>query len=207
MKKFLERRSQEKTPLPRLEFFLLLSPLDRASSVLTCRTICSVAELRGPAVWVFSTGGFHRLFATKPISSETSKAERRSIGDHGSIWDSWPIAFSGYPRGPRVACETGCPKHTAPNLPAETRSRTKVSREPTGHRQRRSPGMERTRSETLKLFVVSDIGRRSLLLSSTRSTQLWRSFWPRSVAPSLASCPWPATPHKTLGTGQASLRR
>jgi Bacterial-like globin len=28
-------------------------------------------------------------------------------GNHGSIWDSWPIAFSGYPRGPRVGCETG----------------------------------------------------------------------------------------------------
>ena len=33
------------------------------------------------------------------------------------------------------------------------------------------PGMERTRSETLKLFVVSDVGRRSTLPSSTRSTQ------------------------------------
>jgi hypothetical protein len=33
----------------------------------------SVAELRGPAVWIFSTCDFHRLFATKPVSSETSK--------------------------------------------------------------------------------------------------------------------------------------
>ncbi len=49
------------------------------------------------------------------------------------------MAFSGYPRGPRVGCETRCPKHAAPNLPAETRSRTRVSREPHGHRQRRSP--------------------------------------------------------------------
>jgi len=52
--------------------------------------------------------------------------------DHSSIWDSWPMAFSGYPRGPRVGCETRCPKHAAPNLPAETRSRTRVSREPHG---------------------------------------------------------------------------
>src|SRR6516162_1910113 len=50
------------------------------------------------------------------------------------------LEISGYPRGPRVACETTCPKHTAPNKPAETLSRTKVSREPDGHRQRRSPG-------------------------------------------------------------------
>ena len=43
--------------------------------------------------------------------------------------------------------------------------------------------MERTRSETLKRFVVSDVGRRSLLLSSTRSTRWWQSSWPRSAAP------------------------
>src|SRR5262249_57337148 len=64
----------------------------------------------------------------------------RSTGDHGSIRDSWPIAISGYPRGPRVGSETTCPRHTAPNLPAETRSRTRVSREPDGHRLRRFPG-------------------------------------------------------------------
>jgi len=91
-----------------------------------------------PVVWVFTVSGFHRFFTTKPFSSETSKAERRSSGDHSSIRDSWPIAFSGYPRGPRVGCETRCPKHAAPNLPAETRSRTRVSREPHGYRQRRS---------------------------------------------------------------------
>jgi hypothetical protein len=102
--------------------------------------MCSVAAQCGRAVWVFSTSGFHRFLATKPVSSETSKAERRSSGVHSSIWDSWPIAFSGYPRGPRVGCETTCPRHTAPNLPAETRSRTRVSREPDSHRQRRSPG-------------------------------------------------------------------
>jgi hypothetical protein len=83
--------------------------------MLTARASCSVAGYFGPAIWVFSTSGFHRFFATKPIGSETSKAERGQIGDHGSIRDSWPIAFSGYPRGPRVACETGCPKHAEPN--------------------------------------------------------------------------------------------
>src|SRR5215472_5640744 len=71
------------------------------------------------------------------FSSETSKAERCSTGDHGSIWDSWPIAFSGYPRGPRVRSETRCPRHAAPNISAETRSRTRVSRELDGYRWRR----------------------------------------------------------------------
>ena len=41
------------------------------------------------------------------------------------------MALSGYPRGPRVGSETTCPRHTAPNYPAETRSRTRASREPT----------------------------------------------------------------------------
>jgi len=102
--------------------------------------MCSVAGPFGPTIWGSSLSDFHRLFATKPVCSETSKAEPRSSGDHSSIRDSWPIAFSGYPRGPRVGCETRCPKHAAPNLSAETRSRTRVSREPDGHRQRRSPG-------------------------------------------------------------------
>ena len=100
--------------------------------------MCSVAGPFGPTIWGSSLSDFHRLFATKPVCSETSKAEPRSSGDHSSIRDSWPIAFSGYPRGPRVGCETRCPKHTKPNLSAETLSRTRVSREPHGHRQRRS---------------------------------------------------------------------
>src|SRR5467141_4120911 len=134
--KFYKGRSQEKTRLLRLEFFLLRSPLDRARSVLTYRAMCSVVGQCDPVVWVFATSGFHRFFATKPVNSETNKQNGGQFGDHSSIWDSWPIAFSGCPRGPRVGCETGCPRHAAPNLSAETRSRTRVSREPDGHRQR-----------------------------------------------------------------------
>jgi hypothetical protein len=51
----------------------------------------------------FPTSGFHRFSSTKPIPSETNKAEPRSNGDHSSIRDFSPIALiSGYPRGPRV---------------------------------------------------------------------------------------------------------
>jgi hypothetical protein len=48
--------------------------------------MCSVAGQYDPVILVFSTGAgdFHRLFATKPVSSETSKAEWRSNGDHSS---------------------------------------------------------------------------------------------------------------------------
>ena len=167
---FYKGGSQEKTHLLWPEFFLLPSPRDRAQSVLACRTMDSACGHCGPAVWVSSLSGFHRLFATKPVSSETSKAERWSDANHGSIGDSWPIAFSGCPRGPRVDCETACSRYAVPSHPAETRSRTRVSREPDRPPPEKIPGMERTRSETLKLFVVSDIGRRSTLLSSTRST-------------------------------------
>src|SRR6202043_597602 len=76
---------------------------------------------------------------TTPLVPDADK-QRGCSANHGSIGDSWPIAFSGCPRGPRVGCETRCPKHTAPNLSAETRSRTRVSREPDGPHQRRSPG-------------------------------------------------------------------
>jgi hypothetical protein len=44
--------------------------------VLNFRAMRSVAGYFGPAIWVFSTSGFHRFFATKPVGSETSKAER-----------------------------------------------------------------------------------------------------------------------------------
>src|SRR5712664_4557467 len=76
--KFYKGRSQEETHLLRLEFFLLRSPLDRARSVLTYRAMCSVAGHSDPVDWVFSTSGFHRFLATKPVSSETNKAERWS---------------------------------------------------------------------------------------------------------------------------------
>ena len=68
----------------------------------------------------------------------------------------------------RLALELGCLEN--PTAPPE-----------------KIPRMERTRSETLKLFVVSDVGRRSLLLSSIRSTQWWQSSLPRSDVPSPVS--------------------
>src|ERR1700681_588310 len=86
-----------------------------------------------PAVFIASSR--RSLSVPKPAKQNVVK-----FGDHSSIWDSWPIAFSGHPRGSRVVCETDCPRHAAPNFSAETRSRTQVSREPDGHRQRRSPG-------------------------------------------------------------------
>ena len=106
--KFYKGGSQEKTLLLWPEFFLLPSPLDRARSVLNCRAMDSGAGHGGPAVWIFSTSGFHRVVRDEAYSFRNQQAIRWSGGDHSSIWDSWPIAFSGCPRGPRVGCETKC---------------------------------------------------------------------------------------------------
>jgi hypothetical protein len=69
----------EQVQVLRLDLFLLIGPLDRARSVLTDRAICSIAGHSTPVVWVFSTSGFHRFFATKPVSSETNEGERGQI--------------------------------------------------------------------------------------------------------------------------------
>jgi len=97
--KFYKGGSQEKTLLPRPEFFLLPSPRERAR-VRTCRAMGSVCRAQGPSDLGFFYQRFSLPFATKPISSETRKAEWWSGANHGSIGDSWPIAFSGCPRGP-----------------------------------------------------------------------------------------------------------
>jgi hypothetical protein len=137
--KFYKGGSQEKTLLLRPEFFLLPSPRDGAR-VLTCRAMVSVCRAQGPSDLGFFYQRFSSPIATKPISSETRKAERWSGANHGSIGDSWPIAFSGCPRGPRVGCETKRPRHIVPNLSAETRSRTRVSRrEPTATTEKNFP--------------------------------------------------------------------
>src|SRR5580658_1001040 len=49
-----------------------------------------------PAVFIASWQ--RSLSVPKPTKQNVVK-----FGDHSSIGDSWPIAFSGYPRGPRVA--------------------------------------------------------------------------------------------------------
>ena len=115
---------------------MLRSPLDQAKSVLTYRATCSVAGQCNRGLG-FLYQRFSSLLGDEACQFRNQQSRTVvKFGDHSSIWDSWPIAFLGYPREPRVGWETGCPKHAAPNLPAETRSRTRVSREPQRHRQR-----------------------------------------------------------------------
>ena len=146
---------------------------DRPHRVLGCWTTVRRLGFPLPAVFI-------ACFATKPVSSETSKAERRSSGVHSSIWDSWPIAFSGHPRGPRVLGETGCRSTQRLTSPLRLALEPECLENPTAT-ARGIPRMERIRSEPLKLFVVSDDWRRSALLSSTRSEQSWQSSAPGSA--------------------------
>src|SRR5580658_1507229 len=108
------------------------------------------------------------------------------------------MTFSGYPRGPRVAFETGC--RSTQRLTSQLR----LALEPERFENPTATAKEKSQDgadsiETLKLFVVSDVGRRSTLLSSRRSVQSWQFFWLRSGAPFLVSCLWPAKLHRTLG--------
>src|ERR1700756_4633925 len=73
IKMFYRGGSQEKTPLPSLEFLLLPAPCIGTGSVLTGRSVPGIAEHLGPVLSIFSPSGFHRLFATKPVRSETHK--------------------------------------------------------------------------------------------------------------------------------------
>jgi len=155
-------------------------------------------------LWPNDVGFFSQRFSS-PIRNEADlfrnqQSRTWSFGvNHGSIRDSWPIAFSGYPRGPRVGCEARCRStqrltnqlrlalepECLENLPATARE---------------DPRDGGTRSETLKLFVVSDVGRRSSLLSSIRSERSWQSFSPGSAGPSPAGCPWSTKLCRTLET-------
>jgi hypothetical protein len=77
---------------------------------------------------------------------------------------------------------------------------------PTDHRPENFQGRGRTR-ETLKLFAVSDVGRRTRLLSSKRSKRSRRFCAPASAVPSPAGCPWPPALRRIPGTAPPWWRR
>src|SRR5215467_5708667 len=62
---FYKGRSQEKNLSLGRKFSCFPAHLIEQDLFLTGRTMCSVVGHSGPAVWVFSTSGFHRLSATK----------------------------------------------------------------------------------------------------------------------------------------------
>jgi hypothetical protein len=66
--------------------FLASQPMELSRICFDRPPIGSVCRALLSAVWVFSLSGFHCLFATKPGSSETSKAQRRGLL---RLWDGW----------------------------------------------------------------------------------------------------------------------
>jgi len=113
--KLYKGRSQEKTLLRRLEFFVLRSPVDEAGSVLVRRTMGSVCRTQRPAVWVSLSAVFINCSRRSLSVPKQAKQNGGQVGDHGSIGDSWPMAFSGCPRGPRVRWETAGPRCVVPS--------------------------------------------------------------------------------------------
>ena len=199
--KFYKRKSQEKhftarrivSDFPALlnerEWFWLSAPWTRF-----------VAQPR-TTVWIFSPRGFHRVVATTPVCSETDKRNGCQVPTMVLSEARGLSLFRVIREGLGSAVRLGAPRHAAPNFTVETHSRTRVSQEPDRPPLGKFPAMERTPG-TLKLFVISDVGRRTTLLSSRRSTRSLQFCAPASVAPSPAGCPWPPEPRKIPATAQ-----
>jgi len=119
------------------------------------------------SVWGFRFSGWHRFSQRSlsvPNTPKKKQQKRRSSGDHSSIGDSWPRAFLVSERAFfRVGVRLGARSTQRLTYQLRLRSRTEcieTSRPP----PERLPRIERYRYETLKLFVVSDVGRRSTIL-------------------------------------------
>src|SRR5712691_8834429 len=87
-----------------------------------------------------------------------------------------------------------------PNECMDTLPRTRASPEPMGHHRGVKPGRPPEFCATLKLLVASVVRRRNVPPSSKVSKQWPRSFVLKSDAPSRASCPSRATPHRSRVT-------
>src|ERR1700692_1355756 len=112
------------------------------------------------------------------------------------------MAFLGCARRHRIDPETGVliPAPGTPNECMDTLPRTRASPEPMGHYRGTKPGRPPEFCATLKLLVASLVRLRNVPPSSTVSKRWPRSFGLRSDAPSRASFPWPATPHRNRVT-------
>src|SRR6266853_6856415 len=61
-----------------------------------------------PSGWGFLYQRFSSLLRDEACQFRNQQSRMVvKFGDHGSIRDSWPMAFSGYPRGPRVVVRLG----------------------------------------------------------------------------------------------------
>ena len=167
--KFYKRKSQEKHFALRRKFSDFPAPVNERGWFWSSAPSARFVAESSAAVWTFSVSGFHRVVATKPIRSETNKqtgcqvptmvlSEARGLSLFRVIREGLGSAVRLGARGTqrltyqwRLALE-----------PERLRSRT-------DHRPEKFQGDGTDCRETLKLFVVSDVGRRTKLLSSKRS--------------------------------------
>src|ERR1700684_1010845 len=163
------KRTQEKNTSPVAGFFLGFQPTPFEQDCSGVPFRISGRWFIQPALLVFSASGFHRFCATKPVRSETTSSSGCQVPTMVLLGTRGP-AFSGCPRGTRVAWETERARGTQ-SLTNQLRLALEPEclRNPTDHRRKKfQDGTDAP--ETFKLFVVSDVGRRSALLSSRRAT-------------------------------------
>ena len=103
-------RESRKNTSPVAGVFLAVRPTPLSRIVLDVRSRISGRSQRLRDAFGFPYQRFSSLLHDEASPSETNKQKWFSNGNHGSIWDSQPIAFSGYPRGTRVGCETSVPE-------------------------------------------------------------------------------------------------
>ena len=167
--KFYKRKSQEKHFTLRRKFSDFPACLIERGCFLPSAPWTRFGAQPITAVWIFSPSGFHRVFATKPVRSETDKQNGCQVPTmvlseaHGL--SLFRVIREGLGSSKRL-CARGTQRLT---------SQCRLALEPECLKNRLTTareifqGMKRT-PETLKLFVVSDVGRRTRLLSSRRST-------------------------------------
>ena len=107
----------KKNTSPAAGYFLALQPVRSRKDLFWP----SAPETRlvarcGEAIWFFHPSGFILMVVTTPFGVRNEQAGRLSGANHGSIRDSWSIAFSGYPREHRVGSVAPVPEARRPNF-------------------------------------------------------------------------------------------
>ena len=149
----------------RPEFFLLPSPSTRARLVLTCRAIRSVCVPPWPSGWDFFYQRFSSPVATKPSVLKPAKQNGGQVptmvlSETRGLW-LFRVVREGLGSAVRLGAR-GTPRLT---YQLRLALEPECLEEPTAT-AREDPRDGADRSETLKLLVVSDTGRRNGLLSS-----------------------------------------
>jgi hypothetical protein len=173
--KFYKGGSQEKTLLLWPEFFLFPSPCDRARSVLTRRAMDSVCRAPSPndlgfLYQRFSSPSATKLSGLKPAKQNGGQVPTMVLSETRGLW-LFRVVRGGLESRLRLSARgTSC-----------LTSRLRLALEPESLENptataREDPQDGADSIETLKLFVVSEIGRRSTLLSSIRPIRSWQFF-------------------------------